>query len=161
MRRRTIRQVKCCGWRNPSEALDLDIDRVPIPGDPRTHWRPIFDQIDFDRAMNWTGRGAFSTLPVQVNYDFVNPTWGGLSACLAPARKLDTIDQATLQTYLNTLNPNGSTDHDIGMIWGGRLLSPTGLFASENADLPGGSTNRNLIFLTDGLTSTLDLSFGA
>jgi Flp pilus assembly protein TadG len=143
------------------QALDLDIDRVPTPGDPRTQWRPIFDQIDFDRAMNWNGSGAFTTLPVQVNYDFVNPTWGGFSACPAPARKLDTIDQATLQNYLSTLNPNGSTYHDIGMIWGGRLLSPTGLFASENADLPGGPTNRNLIFLTDGLTSTLDLSYGA
>jgi hypothetical protein len=47
------------------------------------------------------------------------------------------------------------------MIWGGRLLSPTGLFSSENADQPGGPTNRNLIFLTDGMTDTLDLSYGA
>ncbi|WP_295635896.1 Tad domain-containing protein [Novosphingobium sp.] len=143
-----------------NQALDLDIDRVPTPGDPRTQWRPIFEQIDFDRAMNWDGSGAFSTSPTQVDADFVNPTWGGFSACPAPARKLDTIDQASLQSYLNTLNPNGSTYHDIGMIWGGRLLSPTGLFAAENSDLPDGPTNRNLIFLTDGMTSTLDLSYG-
>ncbi|MFD2579115.1 hypothetical protein ACFSTD_11980 [Novosphingobium colocasiae] len=32
------------------------------------------------------------------------------------------------------------------MIWGGRLISPTGLFAAENADLNGNPTSRNLIF---------------
>ena len=143
-----------------SQARDLDLDAVPNPADPRTQWRPMFDQIDYDRALKWDGSGAFTTANTQVNYDFVNPTAGGFASCPAPARKLDTIDQTTLQNYLNTLNPNGSTYHDIGMIWGGRLLSPTGLFAAENADLPDGPTNRNLIFLTDGLTSTLDLSYG-
>ena len=146
---------------NLAQARDLDIDTLPTPGDPRTQWRPIFDQIDFDRAMNWDGSGAFTTAVTQVNFDFVNPTWGGFAACPAQARKLDTIDQASLQTYLNTLTPSGSTYHDIGMIWGGRLLSSTGLFSTENGDLPGGPTNRNLIFLTDGVTDTLDLSYGA
>ena len=47
------------------------------------------------------------------------------------------------------------------MIWGGRLLSPTGLFAAENADLPGKPTNRHLIFLTDGLTEPRDIAYGA
>ena len=144
-----------------AQARDLDLDTLPTPGDAHTQWRPIFDQIDFDRAMNWDGSGAFTSANTQVNYDFVNPSWGGFAACPAPARKLDTIDQATLQNYLDTLTPDGSTYHDIGMIWGGRLLSPTGLFASENADLPGAPTNRNLIFLTDGLTDTLDLSYSA
>jgi hypothetical protein len=144
-----------------NQALDLDIDRVPTPDDPRTQWRPIFDEIDFDRAMNWDGSGAFSSAPTQVTNDFVNPTWGGFSACPAQARKLATIDRASLQNYLNTLDPNGSTYHDIGMICGGRLLSPAGLFAPENADLQDGPTNRNLIFLTDGMTSMLDLSYGS
>lgn len=144
-----------------SQARDLDLDTIPAPSDPRTQWRPIFDQIDFDRSMNWDGTGAFTAATAQNTGDFVNPTWGGFAACPAQARKLDTIDPATLQTYLNTLTPNGSTYHDIGMIWGGRLLSPTGLFAAENSDLPGAPTNRNLIFLTDGLTDTLDLSYGA
>ena len=144
-----------------SQARDLDIDTVPMAGDPRTQWRPMFDQINFDRAMNWDGSGAFTAAPTQVTNDFINPTLGGFAACPAQARKLDTIDQATLQAYLNSLSPNGSTYHDIGMIWGGRLLSPTGLFSAENTDMPGGPTNRNLVFLTDGLTNALDLSYGA
>jgi hypothetical protein len=46
------------------------------------------------------------------------------------------------------------------MIWGGRLISPSGLFASENADVSAGApTSRHLIFLTDGQTEPLDLSY--
>jgi hypothetical protein len=46
------------------------------------------------------------------------------------------------------------------MIWGGRLISPTGLFAAENADAPGKTTNRNLIMLTDGETATSQYAYG-
>ena len=48
------------------------------------------------------------------------------------------------------------------MIWGGRLISPTGLFADENADLSASApTSRNLIFLTDGETAPYDLSYSS
>jgi hypothetical protein len=48
------------------------------------------------------------------------------------------------------------------MIWGGRLISPSGLFADENADVAGGpATARNLIFLTDGETAPLDLVYSS
>jgi hypothetical protein len=48
------------------------------------------------------------------------------------------------------------------MIWGGRLLSPTGLFAAENADVSSTRpTSRNLIFLTDGETAPLDIAYSS
>jgi hypothetical protein len=48
------------------------------------------------------------------------------------------------------------------MIWGGRLISPTGLFAEENKDANEHTpTTRNLIFLTDGETAPLDLVYGS
>ncbi len=47
------------------------------------------------------------------------------------------------------------------MIWGGRLISKTGLFATENADLAGRPTSRHLIFLTDGQTEAYDIAYGA
>jgi hypothetical protein len=41
------------------------------------------------------------------------------------------------------------------LIWGARLLSPTGLFASENAASDtGGAIDRHLIFMTDGDTTS-------
>ena len=78
----------------------------------------------------------------------------------AQAQKLKEMDSTQVSTYVDSLFAQGSTYHDIGMIWGGRMLSPTGLFASENADIDGKPTNRHLIFLTDGETAPLDLSYG-
>ena len=48
------------------------------------------------------------------------------------------------------------------MIWGGRLLSPTGIFAAENVDESASKpTSRNLIFMTDGQTAPLDISYAS
>jgi hypothetical protein len=46
------------------------------------------------------------------------------------------------------------------MLWGARMLSPTGIFAAENADAANSTTSRHMIFLTDGETAPLDLSYG-
>ncbi len=60
--------------------------------------------------------------------------------------------------------PAGSTYHDIGMIWGLRLLSPTGLFASDTTAWPGrNAPNRHIIFMTDGFmapTTTVYSAYG-
>jgi len=46
----------------------------------------------------------------------------------------------------------GSTYHAIGMLWGGRLSSTTGIFSSNVLTTPsnGGNVTRHLIFMTDG-----------
>lgn len=144
-------------------ALDLDIDRVPSPGDPDTQWRPQFPDIIFARNMTYDGKGSFKKNGVTVSaQDFVSPATLGTAACPPPARKLGEMDTGEIETYLAGLQPGGHTYHDIGMIWGGRLLSPSGIFASENADRNSGiPTSRHLIFLTDGETSTLDLSYSS
>jgi len=144
-------------------ALDLDIDRVPSPGDPDTQWRPQFPDIIFARNMTYDGQGSFKKNGVTVSaQDFVSPATLGTAACPRPARKLGEMDTGEIETYLAGLQPGGHTYHDIGMIWGGRLLSPSGIFASENADRNSGiPTSRHLIFLTDGETSTLDLSYSS
>ncbi len=58
--------------------------------------------------------------------------------------------------YINSLDPvSQGTYHDIGMLWGARLLSPTGIFADENAfTAEGGAIERHMIFMTDGSTQT-------
>jgi hypothetical protein len=56
-----------------------------------------------------------------------------------------------MQTYVNNLVAVGGTYHDVGMVWGTRLMSPTGLFASDNAAAPNGAPiSRHMIFMTDG-----------
>lgn len=142
-----------------SRALDLDIDLVPSD-DPATQWRPMFPGMIFNRAMEWDGKGKFEAKAVVTDKEFVNPDAGGMASCPAPARKLSEMSPELLDSYLGTLQPTGSTYHDIGMIWGGRLISPTGLFAEENRDLGDSSpTNRNLIFLTDGQTAPRDINY--
>lgn len=144
-----------------SQALDLDIDLVPSADDPDTQWRPIFNEISWLRSLKWSGGGSFTPAEASSSDDFVNAWQGGYSACPTEARKLDEIAEGELDKYLASLVPAGNTYHDIGMIWGGRLLSPTGLFAEENADLEGSATSRHLIFLTDGETAPRDVTYGA
>ena len=146
-----------------SQALDLDIDLVPTPGAPDTQWRPKFTGLGFARAMYWSGGGTWSIAPVlDTSDEYFVPAWmDDLSSCPTPAAKLAEWDTATVTSYIDSLAPAGKTYHDIGMIWGGRLMSPTGLFASENADAGGITTSRHLIFLTDGQTEPYDLGDGA
>jgi hypothetical protein len=92
----------------------------------------------------------------------VQPAALGTAACPPAAMKLGELTREQLDSYLAGLAPSGNTYHDIGMIWGGRLISPSGLFAAENADVaPTSPTNRHLIFLTDGETAPYDLSYSS
>lgn len=57
----------------------------------------------------------------------------------------DAIDRATSIVV-------GNTYHDIGMIWGARFLSSTGMFASRNPEMWGGApVAKHIVFLTDGV----------
>ena len=142
-------------------AMDLDIDLVPTPGNSDSQWRPMYPRLVYDRAIRWDGSGSFSSAMATTSNEYFNPGLAGYAACPPAATKLQSFSLGTLTSYLASLKPRGSTYHDIGMIWGGRLLSPTGIFADENADQFGKPTSRNLIFLTDGETAPLDISYAS
>ena len=147
---------------NLAKALDLDIDLVPTAGKPSTQWRPMYPGLVYARAVEWSGSGSLTSNTVHTDKEFVSPKGLGTAACPPPAMKLTEVDEGDIDDYLATLKASGSTYHDIGMIWGGRLISPTGLFADENGDTSVNSpTNRNLIFLTDGETAPSDLSYSS
>jgi hypothetical protein len=144
-----------------TKALDLDLDLVPTDDD-KTKWGPEYPSLIFARAKMWDNTGTFSKSAVTTEDDFVDPYSMGMATCPAPARKLAEMTAEDIDAYLDTLTPGGQTYHDIGMIWGGRLISPTGLFAADNADVAAGKpTARNLIFLTDGQTAPLDLAYSS
>lgn len=145
-----------------TRALDLDIDLVPT-SDPDTKWSPMYPGIIYERAIKATDlTGSLSKGPKTTTEEYANAGTLGWGACPPAARKLSTMTSTELDDYLATLSPNGSTYHDIGMIWGGRLLSPTGLFAAENADVSKTQpTTRHLIFLTDGETEPLDIAYSS
>lgn len=143
-----------------TQALDLDLDLVPT-SDEDTKWKPSYPKIIYARAMTGVTSGSFSKKGVKTKTEFIRPYDYDVAACPAPSRKLAEISAAELSTYLNTLTPVGQTYHDIGMIWGGRLISPSGLFAAENANINGRASNRHLIFLTDGETEPYDVAYSS
>lgn len=159
--RQTVRQSDYATI--PSTALDLDVDMIPDPSRPETQWKPAIASLVYARKYgsyptnNVTGWPADAVTPVRYegNYYNLSSDQTLAAACPSPARKLDTITKNALTTYMNGLKVVGRTYHDIGFVWGMRLLSPTGLFASENATAPNGSQiARHIIFMTDGQTET-------
>lgn len=144
-----------------TRALDLDIDLVPTPGDVSTQWRPLNKIAVYAREITSTGAGALNPEEVTSTAYFQQTGWWWMSDCPAPAQKLAEMDASAIDTYLAGLEPEGATYHDIGMIWGARLLSPDGLFASDNADESKNKpTTRHMIFLTDGQTEPYDVAYG-
>lgn len=159
--RQTVRQSDYATI--PGTALDLDVDMIPDPSRPETQWKPAIASLVYARkygsypTTNVTGWPADAVTPVRYegNYYNLSSDQTLAAACPSPARKLDTITKSALTTYMNGLKVVGRTYHDIGFVWGMRLLSPTGLFASENATAPNGSQiARHIIFMTDGQTET-------
>lgn len=146
-----------------TRALDLDIDTVPTASDPDTQWRPQYPQIIYERSLNWWASGSFTTdAVVTTDHGFFKPErMPSMIACPTAARNLGEMDAAQLNSYLNTISANGTTYPDIGMIWAARLISPTGLFAEDNADVDAKTTSRHIIFLTDGQTEAYDIAYGA
>jgi hypothetical protein len=153
-------------WSNVdlSQAIDLDLDRIPTATNPDTQWRPMYPGVIHERSLDWYGTsGSFTPDQVVTTdpYFFMPSNYAGLVACPAAASKLAEMDADDVNDYLGTISASGQTYHDIGMIWGGRLLSPTGLFSAENVDVDSKPTSRHLIFLTDGETEPLDIAYGA
>ncbi len=152
------------------------VSRAPAIGDPGTYWGPMLAKTSSSNntinspfwarytgsTSNWTRtevpiNSSDPTLQLsQNNYSYYCTT--------SPARKLTEYRTATdLVSYVDALSANDAgTYHDIGMLWGARLLSPYGIFASENASATtGGAIQRHLIFMTDGITRTVYNNYNA
>lgn len=145
-----------------SLARDLDINSLPVKTEPDTQWKPHFANTIYSREIKNNGSGSWTVAPVDSTDNFAKTGTWWMSACPARSQRLAEMDGTALDTYLSSLSPYGATYHDIGMIWGGRLLSQNGLFADDNKDVSGNKpTSRHLIFLTDGQTEPYDLAYSA
>jgi hypothetical protein len=125
----------------PTTAIDLDIDSAPTSNDA-TKWAPMWPELVYYRGDNWN---IYDT-PVMTAG--VNTS----SYCPAAAQLLTTMTQSAFNTYVDSLQARGSTYHDIGMLWGARVSSTTGIFQSNVNTVPsnGGKVTRHIIFMTDG-----------
>lgn len=119
------------------DAFDLNIDFVP--NSEETRWKPSWPDIIYTR----------SGTPQVTNSNNSRPS----TICPKAAINLDVMTHAQISNYVNASDfvATGNTYHDLGMIWGARLISPTGIFGSRNATAPNGRPiNRHIVFMTDG-----------
>ena len=105
--------------------------------------------------------GRYGTSGSQISYDVgTDLVVHGAATVSVPMVLMQTfgfknIDLATrCDAKLNTFTPAGMTYHDVGFLWGLRLLSGQGIFAAENQASSTGRLARHLIFMTDGQTET-------
>ena len=148
----------------PAAAKDLDIDLVP--NSDATRWRPALPDLMYTRrststpGWNQQPHDTWNTASQDSTSNYLNTS---SYSCPTEARKLQAwSDPSTFSTYVNSLNPDGNTYHDIGMLWGARLMSATGIFGTENAYTPqGGEIERHMIFMTDGDTNANDFDYAA
>jgi Flp pilus assembly protein TadG len=133
-----------------ASAHDVNIDMSPVNGQADTYWGPALDEAvwgRYDSGGNWTTSMVATDEDLNRNFSY---------SCPREGRLLQVWNTPTnFENYVDSLYSGGNTYHDIGLIWGWRLLSPNGIFAAQNATTPsGGSIQRHLIFMTDGDTVT-------
>jgi hypothetical protein len=126
-----------------------DIDPDYVPKDDAHRWRPMWPDQIYDRG-NYTTRDTTSDLP---NVGDSSHQQSGYVSCGKPAQRLKVMTRDDVDDYVNAsdFKAIGGTYHDVGMIWGARLISPTGPFATDTSAWPSRSApDRNIIFMTDG-----------
>lgn len=78
--------------------------------------------------------------------------------CPAPARKLatySTVSAFQTQVDASLSRVGGYTNHDLGITWGMRYLSSTGMFASDNpTEWDDMRVEKHIVFLTDGVMTS-------
>ncbi|HYD14170.1 MAG TPA: TadE/TadG family type IV pilus assembly protein [Allosphingosinicella sp.] len=120
------------GYTIPADAYDLNINL--IPHNDATRWRPMLPQL-YWRADNHANIGS--------------------APCPWASQRLTAMNRGQMESYVQMLTPTGNTYHDIGMIWGARLLSNQGIFSADNPDTFNGMpVSRHIIFMTDGEMDT-------
>ena len=152
-------------------SLPDDLNPDFIPSSSSDKWRPMGPDWEWDR-------GTIGTLDVnddQVNeanpqqYSDVTYRGGssfdqsGAAACGMKAQRLGVMTAQQVHDYVyNTdFKPFGGTYHDVGMIWGTRMLSPNGVFASDTASWPGRNPpSRSIVFMTDGTMAPQQTIYG-
>lgn len=134
----------------PTEARDLDIDGAANSAD--TRWSPLWPQVNYYR-----NAGSTSNL----YYDEDSERFQVGAPCATAAQNLTPGSVSDVRDYVLSLAARGGTYHDAGMVWALRLLSPTGLWGSRNADRPGMTRIRNIVFMTDGAMSPSPYAPGA
>jgi Flp pilus assembly protein TadG len=132
------------------DTWDLDID-TPPDGSPESKWRPMWPQMAYVRTFVDQYNNVWrSTDPTTTTGEPAD------TYCPKASQLLTALSETEFNTYVNSLSAAGSTYHDLGMLWGARISSPTGIWKDNVLLEPsnGGTVSRHIIYMTDGEMST-------
>jgi Flp pilus assembly protein TadG len=156
----------------PDDALDMDIELAPDPDNTATLWGPLLGGAIYtrDSRSGSSGSGSATTNTFQTTSDLTN-TWhsyAGLNydadqlteACPTQAQLYEEMDASAFSAYMTGLATGGNTYHDIGLLWGARMMAPNGIFSDITSDTDTW-VERHMVFMTDGDTSVSNTNYSA
>ena len=159
---------------------DLDPDAAPTG---KLGWRPAWPDVVWNREVFGTQDVKDENVVKEAGLSRNVPPWPGgyypwylknygggafyddtgSAACGMKSYRLKTWTAQEVKNYVNDpdFKAYGGTYHDVGMIWGTRLLSPDGIFGADTAPWPGRKApSRNIVFMTDGTMLPTQTSYG-
>jgi len=138
----------------PANAFDININLIPTTEAQR--WKPTLPNAVWERRNSDGDRQLSNRTTSNANLD--RPS----AHCPAPAFRLTNITRDALEAYVNGLVAQGNTYHNIGMVWGARLISPSGMFAAANNSAPNGDPiARHIVFMTDGALEPSETTYSS
>jgi hypothetical protein len=132
----------------PANALDLNI--ATMPTDAASRWTPIVNSLYQKNNLSATNYSTVTDLNVK--------------ACPKPAVHMTAwASTAAFDAEVNKITTGaGYTYHDIGMIWGTRMIAGQGVFGSRNPDTFNAvKVRRTIVLVTDGLLNAETEVYGA
>ena len=172
-------------WRGCIEELDTspassfslsglpdDLNPDVFPSSSTDKWRPTWPDLVWRRTPGTTSQDVKDDQVDENNIDqYTDYNYrpggqldiNGAAPCGMPARRLGVMTAQDVHDYVyNTdFQPFGGTYHDVGMIWGTRMLSPDGVFKADTQPWPGrNDPTRTIVFMTDGNMAPTQTAYG-
>lgn len=148
-----------------SNSYDLNPELIPTI-DNATRWKPAWPDVtyprsDFRSTADWYSNGDDQSVP---SFNSTKKRSEGWYSCGKPIRTLTEMSADDVARYVDApdFRPTGGTYHDVGLVWGVRMLSANGIFAATNKGRAGQPLPKKVIvFLTDGDMAPGERIYGA
>lgn len=159
-------------------SLPSDLDPDLVPSSDATRWKPMWPEVLYYRPTSTASTFSLNSGSSTAPYGDTSNTGSGddytsaaqsfnmtanYYACGKAAQRLQTMTLAQVNAYVaatGDFRALGYTYHDVGMIWGLRLLSPQGIWKDDTAAWPGNNPpSRYIVFMSDGALQTNDNAY--
>jgi Flp pilus assembly protein TadG len=155
----------------PETALDMDIEMAPDPDTAATLWGPMLAGAIYTRHIRDSDDDSqYTTNTFQTSSNSTS-TWHSYNGnsydagtvgenCPTEAQLYEEMDANAFSAYMTGLRTGGNTYHDIGLLWGARLMAPNGIFSDITSDTDTW-VERHMVFMTDGDTVASSTNYAA